>query len=212
MAKLYLLAFAGLLLAAQLASAAEPTATDPAHKHPKPPSNHTADGKPVKPPGNHTYVPKPKPGKGTWNHTAPTKPTKPGSNHTEWPKASSPTKGSKDITNGPWSKPFKPSKGAKWDNKNSSSSNHSAGGAKPAGRRHGGHDGSSGNSGGKLLNGRKNFFLDPYTPLFTKVRGHVVSLTAGLTWAALTGWCDRCQHAVLQQSAIAAAALASTSA
>jgi hypothetical protein len=174
MAKLYLLAFAGLLLAAQLASAAEPTATDPAHKHPKPPSNHTSNGKPTKPPGNHTSTTKP--GKPSWNHTAPAKPTKPG---TEWPKTASPTKG-KNITNGPWAKPFKPSKDGKWS-KNSNSS--SAGGAKPAGRRHGGHNGGSGSSSGKLLSGRKSFFFDPYTPIFTKVS----SCCASMGWWLLTG-------------------------
>jgi hypothetical protein len=174
MAKLYLLAFAGLLLAAQLASAAEPSAADPAHKHPKPPSNSTSDGKPTKPPGNHTDMTKP--GKPSWNHTAPSKPNKPGSNHTNWPKASDPK--SKNITNTPWSKPFKPVKGPKWNktgsnrwnktgsgkwNKSSNANHTGAGGVKTAGRH-----GNKGGYGGKLLGGRKNFFLDPYTPMFTK--------------------------------------------
>jgi hypothetical protein len=170
MAKLYLMAFAGLLLAAQLASAAEPTAADPAHKDPKPPRNNTADGKPTNPPGNHTDLTKP--GKPSWNHTAPAKPTKPGSNHTSWPKDS------KNSTNTPWSKPFTPVKGPKWNktgsgkwNKTGSAANHTAaGGVKPAGRRHAGSRGSAPGAGGKLLGGRKNFFLDPYTPMFTKVQ------------------------------------------
>jgi hypothetical protein len=177
MAKLYLLAFAGLLLAAQLASAAEPSAADPAHKHPKPPSNSTTDGKPTKPPGNHTDLTKP--GKPSWNHTALAKPTKPGSNHTNLPKASDPSK-TKNVTNTPWSKPFKPAKGSRWNktgsdrwnktssgkwNKSSNANHTGAGGVKTAGRH-----GNKGGYGGKLLGGRKNFFLDPYTPMFTKVR------------------------------------------
>jgi hypothetical protein len=171
MAKVYLLAFAGLLLAAQLACAAEPSAADPAHKQPKPPSNSTTNGKPTKPPGNHTALTKP--GKPSWNHTTPAKPNKPGSNHTSWPKASHPAKNhdSKNSTSGPWSKPFKPAKGSKWNktgsgkwNKTGSANHTAAGGVKTAGRH-----GNKGGYGGKLLGGRKNFFLDPYTPMFTKV-------------------------------------------
>lgn len=146
MAKLYLLAFAGLLLACQLASAAEPAAAaDPAHKN-KPPGNKTADAKPTKPAGSNADLPKA-------------------------PKAPAvPAKGKPDVPSGPWSKPSAAvPKGAK-------GSNHTAaGGVKPAAKRHGGHDGNG--SSGKLLNGRKSFFIDPYTPLFTKSEKKLATLS-----------------------------------